>query len=252
MNKVIFSGLFLLISFGLQSQTPLDSMKLYGEVIDDLGKEMVHAHIINITSNIGTLTNKEGKFVIQVKPEDTIRISSVGFKPKLLYIPYSYDSNLHELITLSMDTIALSVATIYPFPATLEALKKEFLTVEIEEESPAIELHLDKAGISPEPQVGVVISGPFSALYNAFSRHAKIQKKYQSLVYKEQLRIKSTKIYNADLVRKITGLTNEEETKKFMEFCELEPEFILNSNEYDLYCAIYDCYVEFEKYIKKY
>ncbi len=252
MRKTLNLLLFILMSgVGLYSQTSLNTMKLYGEVIDDLGNDMVHAHIINISANIGTLTNREGQFLIQVKPEDTVRISSVGYKSKLLLIPFSGEDNLHEIITLEIDTLALSEATIYPFPATLDALRKEFLIVEIEEELPEIELHLDRAGITPEPQRGVVISGPITALYNAFSKHAKIQKKYQALVYDEALRIKSTQIYNADLVKKITGLTTDEETKKFMEFCELEPEFILNSKEYDLYCAIYDCYVEYEKFLKK-
>jgi hypothetical protein len=146
---------------------------------------------------------------------------------------------------LSLDTIALTEAIIYPYPATLEALKKEFLVLELEEEIPEFNLHLEKAGISPSPQTGMVISGPISAIYNKLSRHAKIQQKYEGLVYQEQLRIKSTTIYNSALVSKITGLESEEELKKFMEFCELEPIFILNSNEYDLYCAISNCYNEY-------
>ena len=238
---------FVLSSIGLQSQTPENSILLYGKVLDDLGNEMIHTHIVNISSKIGTLTNNEGKFAIHALPEDTVRFSSVGYKTRLLLIPFLEKEKFHFNITLELDTIGLAETIIYPYPATLEALKKEFLIVEIEEETPLIELHLDKAGISPAPQTGAIISGPITGLYNVFSRHAKIQKKYKSLTSKEQLKIKSNKTYNVELVKKITGLKSDDDAKKFMEFCNLEPEFILNSNEYQLYSAINNCFIEYKK-----
>lgn len=243
---------FLLSWFGLQSQTEENPILLYGKVLDDLGNEMVHTHIVNISSKIGTLTNREGQFAIHALPEDTVRFSSVGFKTRLLLIPFLDNEKFHFNITLELDTIGLAETIIYPYPATLEALKKEFLIVEIEEESPPIELHLEKAGISPAPQTGAIISGPITGLYNVFSRHAKIQKKYQNLTNKEQLKIKSNKIYNVALVKKITGIKSDDDAKKFMEYCNLEPEFILNSNEYQLYAAINRCFIEYEKIQKIY
>ena len=153
-------------------------------------------------------------------------------------------------ITLPRDTVTLSEAIIYPYPATLEALKRELLTLELEDEVPQFNLHLEKAMIAPKPLTGFVISGPISSLYNKFSRHAKIQKKYAVLVNRKQARISSTYIYNTALVRKITGMDSDKEVKKFMEFCDLEPEFILNSNEYDLFCAITDCFIEYSKVLK--
>jgi hypothetical protein len=241
----ILPSLVLLIGFATHSQTLNQPTKLYGSVFDETGKVLVHAHIVNLTSQIGTLTNRDGQFVIHVTSEDTLKISSLGFKPSLLLIPDVNKSDIYKTIILSMDTIALSETIIYPYPATLEALKMEFLTLELEEDTPEFDLHLEKAGITPAPQTGMVISGPISAIYNKLSRHAKIQQKYEGLVYQEQLRIKSTAIYNSALVSKITGLKSEEDLKKFMEFCELEPLFILNSNEYDLFCAISNCYSEY-------
>lgn len=241
LSLILFCG-FGSISIG---QTVAHTIKLYGEVFDDIGKPVVHAHIVNISSQIGTLTNRDGRFAINVFPEDTVKISSVGYKPNLLLIPFLNEKELHKTITLTFDTVALSETIIYPYPATLEALKEEFLALELEEEIPEFDLHLEKAGISPSPQTGMIISGPITALYNAFSRHAKIAQKYQGLVYQEQLRIKSKEIYNTSLVKRVTGLDTDEKAKKFMEYCDLEPIFILNSNEYELVCAIYDCYVRY-------
>lgn len=251
MFRILLSIVFFLI-FGFLSvgQTISHTIKLYGEVTDDVGEPVIHAHIVNITSQIGTLTNRDGRFAINVVPEDTVKISSVGYKSNLLLIPYLNEKELHKTITLYFDTVALSETIIYPYPATLEALKEEFLALELEEEVPEFDLHLEKAGISPSPQTGMIISGPITALYNAFSRHAKIMKKYNGLVSQEQLRAKSSEIYNTTLVRKITGLDSDEKAKKFMEYCDFEPVFILNSNEYDLVYAIQNCYMEYTNSLK--
>jgi uncharacterized protein (UPF0264 family) len=48
-----------------------------------------------------------------------------------------------------------------------------------------------------------------------------------------------------DIVQKITGLKDEQEVMEFMEFCNLEPEFILRVNDYDLFCAVNDCLKKF-------
>lgn len=246
MHKILCSvALILMLGFSLQSQTPDQSIKLYGEVYDGLGKPLVFAHVINISSHTGTLTNNDGLFLIEVYPEDTIKISSVGFKSKFLLIPHKDENKLQMSITLARDTVALSETIIYPYPATQDALKRDFLALEVKDEEPVVNLHLEKANIDPIPQTGIVIPGPISFLYNEFSRHGRIQKKYNALVKREQARIKSTYIYNKALVRRITGLGTDEEAIKFMEFCDLEPEFILNSNEYDLYCAISECYTKY-------
>jgi len=52
-------------------------------------------------------------------------------------------------------------------------------------------------------------------------------------------------VYNLDLINKITGLSNEKEIRKFMDFCNLQLEFILNVSDYELYLAILDCLKDF-------
>lgn len=50
------------------------------------------------------------------------------------------------------------------------------------------------------------------------------------------------KKYNVTVVKNVTGLTDDEETVKFMQFCRLPEDFVYKSNEYELYKAILDCY----------
>jgi len=146
--------------------------------------------------------------------------------------------------TLQIDTINLLETVIYPYPATADALKKEFLELRLED-TLAIDLHLEMAEIKLPIPMGVVINGPFTKLYETFSRHAKLESKHQALVKANHNFLQAAKLYNKDLGRKLTGLKDEKKIIRFMEFCDLEPEFILNTNAYELYFAINNCYKEF-------
>jgi hypothetical protein len=181
-------------------------------------------------------------------PEDTLKFSSLGYKTKLMIIPHT-KTKLYRRIMMEKDTMALSETIIYPYPATLDALRKEFLTVDIENNEPRINLHLELAEIEPEPPEGggIIISGPISFLYETFSRHAKIQRQYNDLVNRDALKKKASKIYSVSLVKKVTGLESDEEIVKFMEFCDLEPEFVINHSEYDVIVAIGNCYKQYKE-----
>jgi len=246
MRKFLIILILVIANAPIFGQITPQKIKLYGHVLDSAGSPMIHAHIINISAEMGTLTNYDGEFMMHVFPEDTLKFSSIGFKTSLMIIPYA-DTKLYKKIYLVKDTVSLAETIIYPYPATLDALKKEFLSVEIEEKEPQIDLHLEMANIEPEPKAegGIIISGPISFLYETFSRHAKIQRQYYNLVNQDVLKKKASKKYSMAVVKKITGLESDEEVVKFMEFCDLEPEFILNTTEYEMILAISHCFVQY-------
>lgn len=249
MTKQLFHTLavvFLLLGLNnhLQSQF-FYSTELQGIVKTIDGESISKAHIINLSTRMGTLSNKEGTFEMLANKTDIIQISSVGYKTLIYVIPSTEEVKLVKYFTLSIDTIQLDDAVIYPFPLTLEELKEDFLELPMEEEPVPFDLHLDEAGIIGLPQTGAIIHGPFSAIYEKFSRSAKIRRKYEALVEYEYRKQEASKIYNAELVTKITGLKTEEEIASFMQYCEFEPDFVIHSRSYDLYLAIENCYSEF-------
>ena len=250
-KQVIYTLAVVAILFGfngfLHSQS-FYSTELQGLIKSVNGESIIEAHVLNLSHQTGTLTNNEGSFQLLANKSDIIQISSIGYKTFLYVIPNTEQVKLVKYFTLSVDTINLTETTIYPFPETLAELKQEFLELSIEEESPAINLHLDDAGILGLPQTGAIIHGPFTALYEKFSRSAKLRRKYQALIEYEYKRQEAAKIYNAELVTKLTGLTSEEKIVKFMEYCEFEPDFVLYARSYDLYLAIENCFSEFSSY----
>ncbi len=54
---------------------------LYAEIKDKIGP-IVNAHIINKNTNQGTFSNESGEFRILAKPNDSLKISSIGYKTK--------------------------------------------------------------------------------------------------------------------------------------------------------------------------
>lgn len=145
-------------------------------------------------------------------------------------------------------TIKLKDLAGTPWPATYEQFKKEFLELEVEDPLANLDLHLP----SPEEMrmLSYSLEGGFglrlpliSMLYDQFSKEARSKEIYAGLIIKD----KAATRYNKDVVSRITGITDEDELKKFMEFCALQIQFILESTDYELYAAIMDCYGEFRK-----
>ncbi len=246
MRKLI---LLLLLNFAFCSltsgQNENQQYNLFGKVNDDTGSTLSEVNIINLSRLTGTTTNDVGLFGIHVKERDTVQISAIGFKTVLFIAPTPTGSDLYKTFTVFKDTVNLSEVIIYPYPSTLESLKKDFLTLELPNDEPIMDLHLEDIPIEPEPQTGAIIQGPFTMLYETISRHGKILKKYGDIVGNDQLKTMAAKTYTKELVKKITGLQKAEDISKFMEFCNLEPEFILNSKRYELYLAISNCFKEF-------
>jgi hypothetical protein len=163
-----------------------------------------------------------------------------------LIIPVTADSYFHKNILLQNDTLNLSEIIIHPYPSDLRSLKREFLALKTDKE-PQVDLHLEDVSIPAPFNGAIVIKGPFTALYETFSRHAKIMKNYENLIGQDKLNIMVGKRYNIVIVSKITGLKEEKEIIRFMEFCNLEPEFILNVTAYELYFSINECYKRFKE-----
>lgn len=244
--KYLYFLVFFIYIVNPASGQEMQAIQLYGTITDAQGESKYLVHIINKTQNIGTISNKDGHFKLHCFHKDTIQLSSLGHKTINFIVPKISQSKYWKNFNLAKDTVNLAEMVIYPFPATAAALKDEILNNPPESEN-EFNLHLELADINPDPIIseGFVIKGPFTKLYEAFSRHAKFQKKYYALIKADNKLARVAKIYNSELVRRITGLKDENEIIRFMEFCDLEPEYILNSSTYELYAMINSCFEEF-------
>ena len=238
----IFIFLFIVTLFArCQITVPV---VLYGRVTNQLKYPLFNVHIIDLTTRNGTITDREGSYRLPVYANDTVRFTSMGFKAVLLIVPGITQGILQRNIQLISDTINLTEYIIRPYPNDLQSLRREFLALDLPEETP-LNLYPEEVYVQGPVDAGMVIKGPFTALYEAVNRHAKIMRRYESLIRQDNLKLVAGKRYNLSIVRKITGLKDDKEVMEFMEYCSIDSNFVLSANDYDLFCAIKECYWRF-------
>jgi hypothetical protein len=224
---------------------------LTGNIKDEKEKPVSYAHIMEVSRYEGWISDYYGEFSADPFPGDTLIISAVSYHHAKIYIPRELTENeFHVEVILHAETVELKELVVYPWPGTYDKLRREFLKIEIDDPADDVALYLppmkdiiNKLKTPGVPgQIGLYSGpGPFSILYDQFSREAKSKRLYAEIMKKE----KAEKRFNSALVTRITGLKKEDDIKKFMEFCALQVKFILESTDYELYAAVLNCYHEF-------
>jgi len=217
--------------------------KLHGTVLNADGyKPISNANVININSGFVAISNDEGVFEIQYNDFDSLKISSIGFETKYYVYPGKSNRDIYDFITLKTNIYNLPEVKIFPYK-DYDEFKKAFVELDVKEQ-PTIDLHLPKdlQAMPTSGNGGLVISGAITALYNILSKQGRAYMHYLDVIEHEDYNRTLEKKYNVLVVKNVTGLIDDEETVKFMQFCKLPEEFVYKSNEYELYKAILDCY----------
>jgi hypothetical protein len=244
--RLLVSVFFLITAIAFAQDGVESRVLISGVIKDSTDNPVSYAHIFSKSRNEGWVSDYYGTFRASVIQGDTLVISAVSYHPSHLIVPFETQGKefLAEVIMLKQ-TFELDEVVIRPWPATFEQLEKEFMQIEIED---PVAINIQPYLPTPEelrnlayPQGGIVIKGPISSIYDQFSKEAKSKRIYADLMQKE----KAGKKYNKAVVSKITGLKNDDEIIKFMEFCALQIKFILESTEYELFAAVLGCYNEY-------
>jgi hypothetical protein len=243
-----------------------ERISLKGNVFDGITFFPIEgANIYNFNSKQHIFADKEGNFSVSVKKGDTIIITKPAFKQFLFKIDETNINNKKIDVALYYKAIILKEVNIYALPATYQDLKKEFLNTKLTDIYKPIEgvslPEQDKAyNRAPKNLPGIELlqflpfpgNSPITALYNKFSKKAKMERLYQELVENEEEVKRLPLKYNRDIVSSLTGLEGDE-LLNFMTFCRFSyydlirwsPEFVLSQihrkfSDYEFYKAMED------------
>ena len=261
LTKINFLKQFILISLplfivfsSLFGQDKGES-RLFGIVTDEKGKVLNNVHVIDRTTFMGATTNISGNYDIMVNENDTVLFSYLGFKSKEFIVPTLLNENSFRLdIKMCTDTLLLKSAVVYPFPANAAALEKDLLTIEIPDTARKVELHLDMISINIEPDLNNYRTGEIklisfgsvvSQMYDALSHEGKMKRKYQQILEHDKIDEIAAARLTDSLIMRATGLVEKREIEALREYCDLQPVFIVDATEYELYVALLDCYKSF-------
>ncbi len=101
-----------ILSFIISKSLAQEKRKfLYAKITDNIA-EISNAHIINTNTNQGTYTNEGGEFRILAKPNDSLKISFVGYKTKVIVVKPNHfwmqiNSFILERNIIELDEVAL-------------------------------------------------------------------------------------------------------------------------------------------------
>lgn len=140
------------------------------------------AHILSELSHYGTTSDFDGKFSIQTREIDTLRISSVGFVTKYININHdSIDANNFRII-LQRDTIVLEEIDIIPY-YNFSTVKEIVSTAPIEKPfivkgvNDNIEDFLYQKPKEIPDDKGIL--SPIQTLYNRFNKKERLKRKLE-------------------------------------------------------------------------
>ncbi|MDJ1495763.1 hypothetical protein QNI19_22695 [Cytophagaceae bacterium DM2B3-1] len=206
--------------------------------------------IVNKRSQFGTISADNGYFSIFAQRGDTLEFSAVNLQTAIYVLPAYYAADRVAVrAVMNSKTYQLNEVVVRPY--TEKQFKKDFLALQLPDEQPELQLPAIPRLATPSSVaqsgagVGVVFSGPLTALYNSFSREAKSRKKLAKMMAED----KRKKMYEAKVnpffVGKITGLSGAD-LDEFMKYCTLSEEFVIEANEYDVAMALQECLKNFK------
>lgn len=163
--------LFLLIFFNTlcYSQTRDSSYySLSGTVVNGENNELLSgAHLVS-SSSFATKTDENGNFNINVKVNDTLKISYIGFKTYYYVAPHQNPGKYLIKFKLFTDSITLNEIEIFPWPSYSE-FKKAFMELkptEPEIKMEGVKLYQDRSIEPWEFKTIHLFTNPISYIYD--------------------------------------------------------------------------------------
>lgn len=205
------------------------------------------AHIINLYSKYGVVSEYDGSFSFVVAENDTLEITAIGYKTKKVLA-----NKQLKTIYLTPKSYYLDEFTVIPYKDFNE-FKYAFSELELLDTalkvSPLVFLnghlynYVDNGG-----RLGVTIGGGISMIYDALSKQGKSKRRYEQLIIRDRYKAFLAKKFNASIVKQATQLENDSTITDFKNYCDFSDEFIEKSNGYEIIKQIHDCYREYLVY----
>lgn len=147
MKKLHFLIVLILISKIISAQNSFEVYQISGQVfLSDSITPVSFAHVKAVNSKFIFVCDWFGHYTIVVNKNESLSFSSVGCKPKTIYIPDTFSTNRLILdIYLKSDTVMLAETEIYDLPTF-----KQFINMVAKLDVPDDDYERAKKNLSPD------------------------------------------------------------------------------------------------------
>ncbi len=262
LNKILYTALFLLSIQGFSQEIKnTDTLKrssllvtLRGQVIDNTKKEpLIAAHLFNLNSVIGTISDENGMFELATTVNDTIYVSYLGYQSIKIKITNDLLKGNELVIELYERTEQMNEIVINS-NKLIGVLEIDAKNVPKDKYS---RIHIN--GLAQTYEVGSrqrkefnspidAIFRPIDYVYNRFGKSPNQLRKLKKLKDDDNLR-NMLDTNNRELLMEYLGMTAEE-LNELLNECNYSDYFIKSANDLQLIEAVLLCY-ENHKAIKK-
>ena len=248
MNKIHL--LFLIVS--ILSSSTIFSQNLVATVENSSdNKPISSVHVINLTQVVGVITDKQGKFEIPAKVNDTLYLSYLGFKSIKVRVTNDLLKFENSKIQLTELAYALEEVIVKPYELTgyLEIDAKNVpVSQSFRYSIPGLPSRGYEGGSRNSGAFSKVINSifnPVDFLYNLFGKNPRQLKKLKQM--KEDYRIRellSSKFDRETLVELLQ--IQRVDIDEILRNCNFSDSFIETANDLQILDAISGCYEEFK------
>ena len=255
MQKSIFI-FCLFISLSIFSQTDsLSISNLKGQIIHAVNKKPLSAaHILNLNTVEGTITNEKGYFELPTRVNDTILVSYLGFASikvkvtndllkgnELEIALYEKPEEIKEIIIRSTKLIGVLEIDVKQVP------KDRFTRIKINGIQQTYEIGKPQKRNFPSPIAALF--QPVDFLYNLFGNKPKQLKKLKKLKKEDDLRKMLAGKFDREVMMEYLQMDRQELTELLTD-CSYSEYFIKKASDLQMIEAILDCYENY-KALKK-
>lgn len=247
---------FLMISFGVFSQNDtLKTQTLKGQVIDAITKkELSAAHILNLNTVQGTITDDKGYFSVPARVRDTIIVSYLGYSSIKVKVTndlligneisialYEKPEEVREVIVRSTDLIGVLEVDVKQVPVD------KFSRIYINGLPQTYEVGKPQKRDFSSPLAALF--QPVDFLYNLFGKKPNQLKKLQKLKKEDELRKIMSGKFDREVMMEYLEM-DRQELSELLTDCSYSDYFIKKASDLQMIEAILDCYENY-KAIKK-
>ena len=254
MQRIIYTLLTLLLvnfAFSQEKQsnaTVNDSIKiLKGRIISVTNKKPLQsAHVINLNSVVGIITNSEGEFQIPAQANDTISISYIGYQSIKLKVTNDLlkgnelEIAIHEKI-LNINEVTVKVHNLI---GVLEidaknVPKDQFSRIHIEGLPQAYEV--GRPQTRDYTSLAGAIFNPLDFWYQKFGKKPKELKKLRKLKQEDKLRDIMEEKFSREILMDYMDMSRKE-LNDLLKECNYSNNFIRKASDLQVIEAVLECY----------
>ena len=248
---IIITFIFVNSSFSQITETNTISQdsikKLVGRIISVTDKKPLQsAHIVNLNSVVGTVTNRKGEFEISTSVNDTIFISYVGFQSIKLKVTKDLLRGNQLEIAIHEKTIDIDEVTVkaHNLIGVLEIDAKnvprdQFSRIHIEGLPQAYEIGRPQS--TEYNTVAGALFNPVDFWYNKFGKKPKELKKLKKLKDEDQLRDIMEEKFSREILMDYMDMSRKE-LNDLLKECNYSNNFIRKASDLQVIEAVLECY----------